>query len=154
MEKEMKKLTLTIIGLLILTGCGKKENPLPLATIEQNQVIESVEISGSYIDGYNTEHVVGNETWVSTYNSSSSTYHILEFNNNEQYIRALNGDDTFSPGTYSLFEWVEVQGVLYYCQTAYDAESLESLKSLTGSDKSDPENGGCGDYGFPWTVLN
>lgn len=140
-----------LLGILIFNGCGKEANQNPQTSAESQPLL--LAINGDYSDSYNSSHSINNTTWTVSFNNSTSTYEILEFNNEEQKIVALNGDDSFSPGTYSVFEWVIIEDSLYYCQSVYDAETREEAENAEKSDSLDPSSGGCGTYGFPWTEL-
>lgn len=105
-------------------------------------------IEGSYVDEYMGHHVVTSSAWT----SSGAVYHISAFNNAQHWVVARNDQaNGFFPCLWSRFDWTEKGGVLYYCTTAYNAESEEAALAAPAANASDPEATGCGN--FPWTSL-
>lgn len=148
----MKTILTTAICILLFNSCGKS-NPSAQANLLSNTEAIELNINGEYTDPYNTSHSIDSENWVLSFDDDSSTYQIIEFNNEGRYLIALNGDDSFNPGQYSRFEWTFENGNLYYCQGVFDAETEEEAKSYQDSDPAEPTEAGCGTYDFPWTEL-
>lgn len=64
---------------------------------------------------------------------------------------ARNADTNgFNPGAWSRFDLATVDGVLYLCQSAYDAPSAAAARAAS-ADASAPATGGCSM--FAWSVL-
>jgi len=79
-------------------------------------------------------------------------FEIEGFSNDEQALFAHNAStNEYSPNLYSRFDWVVLQGDLWFCQTSYDAEPLEAARATTRADESDPTVNGCNT--FPWSKL-
>lgn len=109
---------------------------------------EPLSFSGTFIDGWGGEHTIGQDSWV----SGSSVFHVATWSNQEQYIVAQNDtDNEWNPDLWSRFDWVTVESQLCYCQTTYDAPTLDDALAA-GADDSDPATTGCG--GFAWSTLH
>jgi hypothetical protein len=112
-------------------------------------VASGLAIEGSYVDNWDGHHTVTSSTW----SSGDTVWHIAAFDNAAHVIIAQNDQgNMYSPCLWSRFDWTEVGGVLYYCQTAYGAESQAAALATPASDASDPATTGCGGT-FPWTSL-
>ena len=110
--------------------------------------MDALEIRGSFDDSWGGEHTITQTTWV----TGGSSFAISQFDNDEQFIIAQNSEDNaYNPGLWSRFDWASVDGALWYCQTAYAAESEEAALATPAADATNPADGGCG--GFSWTQL-
>lgn len=102
---------------------------------------------GVWVDDYGGAHEVDHQTVRDDY----GTFHVLRFDAAERWLLARNdAANEFNAGLYSRFDWVEVGGVLWYCQSAFDAASEEDALAASAN-ADDPATGGCG--GFPWSQL-
>jgi hypothetical protein len=111
-------------------------------------VADSLTIVGSYTDNFDGEHVITNATWT----SGSSVYNISQFDNDEGYVIARNDEsNAFSPCAWSRFDWTESEGDLYFCQSAFAAETEDAALETEPADATDLEKG-CS--GFPWSQLS
>lgn len=142
---------LFVFTILLLTSCGKEN---PVANQSKTNALEVIEVLGTYNDPYNSTHEIREDKWIVSFDGASSTYEVLSFDNEGQFMIALNGEDSFNPGEYSRFEWVYVGRELFYCQSVYDALSAKIAQEEPSSDPSDPEVQGCGSFNFPWTPLS
>jgi hypothetical protein len=108
-------------------------------------------IAGSYVDNWDGHHMISSVAWT----GGGSAYHIAAFDNAERWIVAQNDQrNEFNPCLWSRFDWTEADGVLYYCLSAYNAESQAAALATPAADSSDPATKGCGALpGFPWTSL-
>ncbi|MBO4712171.1 hypothetical protein J5681_09715 [bacterium] len=114
---------------------------------------EPLEIIGSYLDDWGTFHVISEADWSMESSYGKSVYHISQYDNEQDFVIAQNDkDNEYNPELWSRFDYTEKDGDLYYCQTAFDAESEEAALATAAADKTDPATSGCGDY--PWTKLN
>ena len=107
----------------------------------------ALSIRGAYVDNWGTEHAISQTTWL----NGESTF-IIDFIDHEQgFLIAQNGEaNAYNPGLWSRFDWTRNDEGLWYCQSAYDADSAE--EALTASaDATDPAVSGCGS--FSWTKL-
>lgn len=83
---------------------------------------------------------------------SGDEYLVSRVDNGEGWAVVQNGcDNAFNAGLWSLVEWHEDGDVVWWCMTAFDAESEAAALAADRADRSDPESGGCG--GFPWSAL-
>ena len=112
-----------------------------------------LEIIGTYTDEFATTHELTSEAWTITYpGGAPSLFWIEEFSNDEGVILARNDAmNEYSPNLYSRFDWVVLQEELWFCQTSYDAESLEAARQTPRADSGDPATSGCNT--FPWSRL-
>ncbi len=106
---------------------------------------------GSYTDDYDGGHIITNQSWTMS-GFGASTFELMEFSNQDGWILAQNGaDNDYNPGRFSRFDWTtDEQDSLWYCQTAYDAETLEDARAAQPADREDLDTG-CG--GFAWSRL-
>jgi hypothetical protein len=112
------------------------------------QLLEPLALRGEYGDSWGGEHTITQSTWV----SGSASYTISQFDNDAQFLIAKNSEENeYSPGLWSRFDWTSADGALWYCQTAYDAESEEAALATQAADPANPAETGCG--GFGWTQL-
>jgi hypothetical protein len=129
--------------------------PLALAAViatlpacDEEPEAEGHDLIGSWIDGFGFEHEITEDTWV----SGDSAWAILEADVPGQVLFARNDDaNAYAPGLYSRFDWTFDGDALYYCQTAYEAATLEAAKATPRADDGDLETG-CA--GFAWSSLD
>ena len=117
--------------------------------------LDTLAIIGSYVDDYNSDHTIGANEWAMVMFGSPSAFHYSQFSNTDQFIIAQNDDaNDYNAGKWSRFDWTWTGGdtQLWFCQTAYAAESEADALGTTAADDSDPANTGCG--GFAWSQLN
>jgi hypothetical protein len=100
--------------------------------------------AGSYTDNWRDSHSIDAFTW----STGDSSYHITD--STVDYAIAQNdAANSWNPELWSKFEWTETNGALYYCQSAYAAES-EADAMMAQADTADLSSG-CG--GFGWTEI-
>ena len=77
---------------------------------------------------------------------------VTQFDNDANYIVGQNDSvNSYAPDKWSRYDWtVDAEGTLWYCNTAYDAETEEDALAAS-ADASDPATSGCGT--FPWSSL-
>jgi hypothetical protein len=111
-----------------------------------------LEIIGSYIDNYSTEHVITATSWLLDYGSQEQYfYSITQYSNTDQYVIAENDESNGSleAGKWSRFDWTyDASNSLWVCQTTSDALSEELALSTEAPDKSNPSEVGCRNYGW------
>ena len=109
-------------------------------------------ISGLYVDDWEANHDITSFRWIlGNYGSNSSIFQIVDTHDDEQWLVAQNGfNNEYNPSLWSKFEWTQSEETLYYCQSAYDADSLETAAEAT-ADRSDLI-GGCS--GWAWSSLS
>ncbi len=105
------------------------------------------EIAGDYSDGYQT-HKISRGTW----QIDTSVFHITVLDNEKEFLVASNDpNNDYFPGKWSRFDWTRnAAGDLYYCQTAYDAETQQAAENTARPNPQDLTSG-CGS--FAWTKL-
>ena len=139
-------LLLTILGCI---ACGESDDE---STANEMEITEP-EIIGTYIDNYMANHVISATTWTQTYSGGMpSIFNIRTVDNDQDFMIAENdATNEYSPSLFSRFDWITVDGALWYCQTAYDAESAEAAEATPAADATDPSMSGCGMS--PWSQL-
>ncbi len=111
-----------------------------------------LEIVGAYSDNYGGSHDIANDAWTQEFDGATLSFEILSYDNAADYLVAQNADSNeFNPSLFSKFEWTMVDDSLWYCQTAFGAETAEDAENTAPADNSDLEGAGCG--GFAWTEL-
>ena len=112
-----------------------------------------IEIAGMYTDEFGTQHEISDTLWLQDFGGGAmASFHIMEFDNAGDWAVAQNdAGNAFNPDAFSRFDWTEYQGSLWYCQTVFDAQTLQDAKDAAPADATDPSTGGCGT--FPWTNL-
>lgn len=82
--------------------------------------------------------------------------HTLErYDNAAQYLVAQNApDDDFNPDKWSRFDWTWGEdGTLYWCQSAFGADTADDAEGVETADRTDPATSGCGGS-FPWSAFS
>lgn len=127
-------------------GCGAFGFPWTMLTPG------ALDLAGAYVDEWGTPHLISESSWEQ---GGFGAWTISRFSNLDRAVIAQNAPDAaFAAGLWSRFDWAEVGGELYYCQTAYDAPSEYAARVTAAADATDPMSGGCGAFGFPWTRLD
>jgi len=105
-----------------------------------------LEIVGTYTDDFGGMHEISEDTWI----NGDSTFAIVEYKNQADWLVAQNGEDNeFNPGLWSRFDWAWDGDTLYYCQSVFDGATIED--ALEGSADATDLEMGCGS--FAWTNL-
>ncbi|MFN3198540.1 MAG: hypothetical protein ACE366_09005 [Bradymonadia bacterium] len=108
---------------------------------------------GGFDDDFGTFHLITSAFWSQAGEGFSSVFFTGEINLEDQYLVAQNGPaNAFNAELWSRFDWVEVDGTTYYCQSAFDAATAEDAAMVPRPDDADPTAGGCGGM-FPWSAL-
>ena len=103
---------------------------------------ESLDIEGTWEDEWGGTQDVSAFDW----NGNA----ITQAHNDEGWLIAQNGPDSWSPDLWSKYEWTwDEEGNLYYCQSTYDAETEEDAVSAARADAGDL-GAGCGGFGWTW----
>jgi len=113
-------------------------------------------IVGNYTDDFGDSHAISSDQWLQSFSSGDTlTFAIELYDNHEQFIVAENGDDDlYNAGLFSRFDWTwDADSILYYCQSAFDAETADDAEATARPDDSDPASAGCGVSSFAWTSL-
>ena len=112
---------------------------------------EPLSLAGNYTDDWGGSHIITSFQWEMGYEGSApSLFHIIEIHEGENFIIAQNDiNNEWSADLWSKFEWTIDSEILYYCQSAYDADSVET--ALQASADAADVTTGCG--GSPWSTL-
>ncbi len=109
------------------------------------------EIGGDYKDNYGGVHEISALHWI----NESFSFSILEIDVSNDFMVAQNNpDNSWFPNSFSRFNWVEdATGDLYYCQSVYNADSVDAARNAPDPTADTPAINGCGDWNFPWSEL-
>jgi len=137
----MKQYIIAIVLAVTLVGCGTPASDDPL------------EIAGSWQDSFGTTHELTDTVWIMSFEGGNpALFQINDFDNDLDVLVAQNDVlNDFNPNLWSRFDWTTDQGILYFCQTVYDAETDTAAREAEPADPTDPTTGGCG--GFSWSDL-
>jgi hypothetical protein len=139
-----------LFGLAACSGGGDGgEDADPTGDTGGPTVDDGIDIAGTYVDEFGTEHVVDDVSWTQTYPGYSAwTFAISSYDDEARFVIAQNDpDDPYNAGLWSRFDWT---GDLHVCQTAYAAATEAEALATPRADDTDLD-GGCG--GFAWTDL-
>ena len=102
----------------------------------------SLDIEGLWSDEWGGSQDVSPFSW----NGNAVT----QANNEEGWLIAQNGPDSWSPDLWSKYEWTwDADGEAYYCQSTYDAATEEDAVAAARADAGDLD-AGCGGFGWTW----
>ena len=133
------------VALMALTGCDDTADG-------SDGGVAPISLLGEWVDPFATAHTISEAEWRQVAMGETSTFAILTFDRDAMAIIAENGAaNMFEPGKFSRFDWTQLGDRLFYCQTAFNAETAEAAANTEGADPSDPAADGCGM--FPWTEL-
>ena len=113
----------------------------------------ALDLVGSYTDSWGTTHEIDGDGWeqVSSWSNDggvvtdSSKFVRLHHSNKQRWLIAQNDEDnSWNAGLFSRFDWTEVEGQTYFCQTTYDSATAKEALEAAAADAEDPANGGCG----------
>lgn len=152
------RLASTLTPLLLcgaLTACDSDSNTTSTATASDASGADAAnadtsaapfELIGTWTTNFATEEVISAQKW--------GPQTIASFDNAKNVAYTQNPpDDKYGPNKFSKQVWTEPKGeVFYYCTVDYGKDSLELAKASTlVADDKDPDNSGCGDFG--WTKM-
>ena len=124
---------------------------------------------GTYTDAFGGEQIIADESWT----SGSFLFHVSQYNNDESWLIAQNDselrsqycsdwnyytqEDCEAAGStwfdladkWSRFDIADSDGSLYYCQSAYDAETEDDALAAS----ADASDIGAGCNGFGWSEI-
>ena len=130
---------------LLLVGCPEPTDP---GTDDPVVDPDPVDIVGAWVDGWDTQHSITEDRWT----QGDYDFWLTEWSTDEGWAVAQNdASNEYNPELWSRFEWVTVDGDLWYCQSAFDAATEQDALAVAAADASDPATTGCG--GFAWTRM-
>ncbi|MCB9745491.1 MAG: hypothetical protein H6741_28445 [Alphaproteobacteria bacterium] len=155
----MTRTPLALLGALalLLAGCGEKDGDDTGhghsgphgddSATDDSAEPEGIAIAGTYTDSFDGTHTITDTLWDQGY----ASFNISQYDNAAAYAIAQNAStNDYSPDLWSRFDWHLEGADLYYCQTAYEAETEQDALDTPAANGADLA-GGCG--GFPWTEL-
>jgi hypothetical protein len=109
-------------------------------------------ISGIYVDDWGTNHDITSFRWILGYDGSDpSIFQIVDAHEDEEWLVAQNDvNNEWNSSLWSKFEWIQMEDTLYQCQSAFDADSIETALEAS-ADRSDLA-AGCD--GYAWSELS
>lgn len=128
-------------------------DPTPDTDTDDTGEPTGLALAGHYTDSWGTQHVITETTWTQTYpNDDQELYHVQGYDNDERWVVAQNDvENAWNGGLYSRFDWHRADDdSLWYCQSAFAAQSADEAQAATPADPADLD-AGCG--GFSWTAL-
>jgi hypothetical protein len=110
------------------------------------------ELLGTFADDYDGTHRIGEGAW---YHGAHSTYHIVEWHADSQYLIARNGEGNRSDvGLWTRIDWLPLVGMPPYtwafCLTAYKAPTRAAAAATPPANRATPRSG-CA--GFPFSRM-
>jgi hypothetical protein len=109
-------------------------------------------VLGSFQDDYGINYAISDTLW---FQKESVKYHILEWNQQEQWVLAKNDLlNPSEPGKYTRIDYRQFEKMEPYkwgfCYTVYDADTKEKALKALSADRANPKKG-CN--GFPFSRL-
>lgn len=133
--------TCVVLSSLLLSGCETDDDSgttTPTTT--------DLELNGTWTTSFQGTEVITNTAW------NGAT--VVEYSNNANIAYTQNpADDQYNPSKFNKLVWTQPSGnTFYYCWLDYGKDSLALAKASTlVADETDPDNSGCG--GFGWTKM-
>jgi hypothetical protein len=142
----MKTLTILLLFSLLFFNTGSLNG-----LVHKTNTI-SGELLGNFMDDYGIRYAVTDSLWIQY---PSSKYHILKWNEKEQYIIARNDDkNPDDKGLYTRIDYMQfanMEPFLWgFCLSAFNAKT-DSLAEATGHAGRDNPRKGCN--GFPFSRM-
>lgn len=104
---------------------------------------------GFFEDDYEITYSISASTWTQ---HPSSSYHIREWNVEEQYLLAQNDSlNASGAGLWTRIDWMQLEQMepflWAFCLSAYEATSMEEARNTLTANRSTPKTG-CGSHPF------
>ncbi len=108
---------------------------------------EPLFVRGSWSDDFGSAHTIHEATW----EIDDGKFEVSAYDNAAQVVIARNSvDNVYFPTLWSRFDWTVSGTDLYFCQTAYNAESELAAEGTARANDADLAEG-CS--GFGWSQL-
>lgn len=127
---------------------------LSCATVrQQTQAIHlPAWMKGDFIDDYSIRYTMTDTLFTL---HTSAIYHIIEWNEKQQYILAKNGaNNPTEKGQYTRIDYMQFTGMEPYnwgfCLTVYNAPDAVTARNATPANRTEPKKG-CN--GFPFSRM-
>jgi hypothetical protein len=122
-------------------GCGEADGPWV-------ELKRAIEIGGDYTSNFGYSETIDSDS----FNRSA----VIAYDNRANYMITQSPlDDEYTPGQFAKLVWTE-QGAdgFWYCTVEFGLPDAEAARATTKPfDASRREEGGCGEFDFPWTHL-
>jgi hypothetical protein len=139
-----RKLIIITCCLIVLVACGtagkSARTPIPYW------------LKGRFADDYGIQYIVSDTMFFMV---PSAKYHIIEWNEREQYLLTKNDrDNPTEKGLFTRIDYMKFEGMQPYvwgfCLTVYDAADVEAARKAPQADRDNPKKG-CN--GFPFSRM-
>ena len=139
----------SILALCLFACAG--EDPEETGTEETGTEVEDIAVAGAWVDNFGSNHIISNTSWDSF--DAETPVALTAYDNTGMWAVGQNApDDAYNPDLWSRFDWHwDDAGQLWYCQTAFGAESEQAALDTAPADATDVANSGCS--GFSWSSL-
>lgn len=140
----VRKLIVIACCFIVIIACGtarkSASNPLPAW------------MQGRFADDYGIQYIVSDTMFFMV---PSAKYHIIEWNENEQYLLTRNDENNpTEKGLYSRIDYMKFEGMQPYiwgfCLTVYNAPDTATARKLPQANRDNPRKG-CN--GFPFSRM-
>lgn len=107
---------------------------------------------GTFVDDYGIKYTINDTLWVQ---QPRSRYHIIKWNEKDQYIVARNDDkNPGEGGLYTRIDYMQFSNMepwkWGFCLSVYDAKTDAIAEATAKADRQNPKKG-CG--GFPFSRM-
>jgi hypothetical protein len=146
----------SLLSLFVLacseTSDSSSSSELPSGSSSGSSSDVSPPLEGVWVDSWDGTHEIDADAWF----MGESVYHFIAMRADGPdagWATAQNDEDNaWSAGLFSRFDFLRApHNGWWFCQTSYDSASEEDARNTPAADPSDPENGGCGPFG--WSRL-
>jgi hypothetical protein len=136
--KIFKFLLIAFTAVILLAGCK---------AVESDEA--SIFPDGTYSDDFGGTHVFTTTQWTDSFGAA---FTVIDTNEEEKYIIYQNSaSNTYNPSKFSRVDFtLDSNDNLYYCQIAYDKDTVAMAEAVADADANDLA-GGCS--GFAWSKL-
>ncbi len=152
---------LVLLSLPALTGCsGIFDESGETGTQEtgESPPTQTLAIAGTYVEDWDGDgssdstHVLTDSEWTMTSEFGVSAFLVAQFSNEQAMLIAQNaGSNSYAPDKWSRFDWSLDGATLWFCQSAFEAETEDDALATAAANSDDPASSGCGE--FAWSQL-
>ncbi len=140
----MKRIKIVVLLLSIFASCKG-----PARTIVNRPALIPSFIQGNFSDDYGIRYNISNTLWIQHPNIK---YHIIQWNDKEQYLLAKNADTNPSEvGLFTRIDFMRFESMepftWGFCLTVFDAKTKKEAVTKAQADRQNPKKG-CSGYPF------
>ena len=137
-----------LIFSLFIFACGTQDIHSINNEVKPNWILNGKK-EVNLVDDYGIRYTINATDWIQ---HPQNKYHILEWNFEENYLIAQNDSANFDEkNLFTRIDFMQFQNmepfIWGYCLTAFDANSIDDLRSLSSADRNNPKEG-CSGYPF------